>query len=180
MDVKIVDRFLDPYTFNELVELSKKFTYRFREGVSAYVGEKSEPWNSYGTHLLYKDDVPRSQFFENIYKIFAPAFNSEEVFTVFIRVKANLYPHTETLKEHQPHIDYPFKHIAGVFSLNTCDGFTRMQDGSKIDSVANRMVFFDGSVKHNSSTTTNASARYNINFNLHRYYSGNNKFRRVS
>tara|TARA_B100000287_G_scaffold247788_1_gene232917 strand:- start:3016 stop:3558 length:543 start_codon:yes stop_codon:yes gene_type:complete len=180
MALRVVDNFLPKAAFRELVELSKQFTYRFREGVSAYVGEQSEPWNSYGTHLLYNNDVPQSPFFENIYNIFGPAFNNEEVFTVFIRVKANLYPHTETLREHQPHIDYPFKHVAGVFSLNTCDGFTRMQDGSKIDSVANRMVFFDGSVTHNSSTTTNASARYNINFNLHRYHSGNNKFRRVS
>ena len=98
MDLRVVDNFLPKAVFKELVELiaSENFTYRFREGVSDYIGEQSEPWNSYGTHLLYKDDVPQSPFFENIYNIFGPAFNNEEVFTVFIRVKAHLYPHTET------------------------------------------------------------------------------------
>ena len=42
-----------------------------------------------------------------------------------------------------------------------------MHNGTKIDSVANRMVFFDGSQLHNSSTTSNAKERYNINFNFY-------------
>ena len=41
-----------------------------------------------------------------------------------------------------------------------------MEDGTKIDSVENRLLIFDGIRFHNSSSTTNAKGRYNINFNF--------------
>ena len=63
------------------------------------------------------------------------------------------------------HIDYRFKHSAAILSLNTCDGYTKLMDGTKIDSVANRMLLFDASEKHCSTTTTNVQARMNININ---------------
>ena len=76
-----------------------------------------------------------------------------------------MYPNTETLKEHGIHIDYSFPHKAGILSINTCDGYTKLEDGTKIDSVANRMLLFDASNPHNSSTTTNQPVRVNININ---------------
>ena len=83
-----------------------------------------------------------------------------------IRVKANLYPYSgETLHEHGMHTDYEFPHYAALLSLNTCDGYTKLEDGSKIESIANRMVIFDASQKHCSTTTTSDFARINININ---------------
>ena len=80
---------------------------------------------------------------------------------------ANIYLNNSVgIGEHPQHIDYGFQHTAAVFSLNTCDGFTRLADGTKIDSVANRIVFFDGSSQHNSTTCTNQKGRFNINFNF--------------
>ena len=35
----------------------------------------------------------------------------------------------------------------------------------KINSVANRLITFDGSIEHASTDCTNATARVNINFN---------------
>jgi hypothetical protein len=83
-----------------------------------------------------------------------------------IRTKINLYPNTETLHEHPMHTDYDFSHSAAILSLNTCDGYTKLKDGTKIDSVANRILFFDGSEEHCSTTTTNVPARINININF--------------
>ena len=40
-----------------------------------------------------------------------------------------------------------------------------LEDGTKVDSVANRLLLFNSSLNHNSSTTTNAKGRYNININ---------------
>ena len=51
-----------------------------------------------------------------------------------MRIKINFYPYTDTVKEHQPHFDYDFDHYGAIFSLNTCNGFTRLKDGSKFDS----------------------------------------------
>ena len=52
-----------------------------------------------------------------------------------------------------------------VFSLNTCNGYTRIGDDVKIDSVANRAIIFDPNIDHSSSSTTNETRRVNINFN---------------
>ena len=72
-----------------------------------------------------------------------------------IRVKANLYPYSgETLYEHGMHSDDDFSHRAAILSLNTCDGYTKLEDGTKVESIANRMLIFDGNQKHCSTTTT--------------------------
>ena len=63
------------------------------------------------------------------------------------------------------HIDYNFSHSGAILSLNTCDGYTKLEDGTKIDSVANRILLFDPGEEHASTTTTNVSARFNINMN---------------
>lgn len=82
-----------------------------------------------------------------------------------IRIKANLYPNTSRLEEHRMHIDYDQSNQAGLFSLNTCDGYTKLNNGTKVESVANRLFLFDGTQEHCSTTTTDTSARFNINFN---------------
>ena len=61
-------------------------------------------------------------------------------------------------------IHFDWNHNGGVFSLNTCDGFTVI-DGEEIPSVANRMLFFDPSIMHHSTNCTNDPCRMNINFN---------------
>ena len=64
------------------------------------------------------------------------------------------------------HIDYDYVHTAAIFSLNSCDGFTMLEDGTRIDSKANRMLIFEGSQLHGSTTTTDSWARCNININF--------------
>ena len=78
----------------------------------------------------------------------------------------NLYTRTENLIHHSDHRDMDISHKGGLFSLNTCDGFTVIE-GKEIESVANRMIYFDPSVLHHSTNCTNASARMNININYY-------------
>ena len=122
-------------------------------------------WYWYGIHVLYKEYEPASEAFEIVKPLIEKIVQLGYGFG-FIRAKVNFYPYTETVYEHGPHIDYDFPNYGAVFSLNTCDGFTRMPDGSKVESVENRIVFFDSSKPHNSSTTSNASGRFNINLNF--------------
>ena len=83
-----------------------------------------------------------------------------------LRVKANLYPNTETLHEHPMHWDYSYSHSAAILSLNTCDGYTKIKEmDTKYPSVANTLLEFDTSKDHCSTTTTNAVGRFNININ---------------
>ena len=55
-------------------------------------------------------------------------------------------------------------HKGGLFSLNTCDGFTVIE-GKEIESVANRMVFFDAELSHRGVSATDTRYRCVINFN---------------
>ena len=112
------------------------------------------------THMFYNENVPKSPLYNDL----LPLLNKFEMKSL-IRIKANLYPNTHTLHEHSMHKDYPFSHSSALLSLNTCDGYTKLKDGTKIDSIANRILLLDSSVEHCSTTTTNVSARINININ---------------
>ena len=63
------------------------------------------------------------------------------------------------------HRDYETKHKGVLYSLNTCDGYTIFEDGTKVKSVANRALLFDPSIPHCSTTCTNAWYRSNIILN---------------
>ena len=166
MKYKVIDNFLDEEYFDSLVTLftdkekkgNNKMPWYFQTSISAY--DVIEDNIFYMTHMFYDDNKPTSSYYEYL----IPVLEKLEV-KCLMRIKANLYPHTKTLHEHPPHIDYKFSHSGAIFSLNTCDGYTKLEDGTKIDSIANRILLFDASKKHCSTTTTNVSARINININ---------------
>ncbi len=114
----------------------------------------------YMTHVFYSNSVPKSEFFNELVPLLQKLGAR-----CLIRIKGNLYPNTEILHEHPMHFDYKFCHSGAILSLNTCDGYTKLKDGTKIDSVANRMLLFDPTEEHCSTTTINVSARINININ---------------
>jgi hypothetical protein len=82
-----------------------------------------------------------------------------------IRIKINYYPRTPKIVHHKNHRDLDFKHKGAIFYLNESDGLTVLEDGTEIESVPNRLVLFDSSRPHHSTTTTNTNRRLNINFN---------------
>ena len=115
----------------------------------------------YLSHIVY-DHVIESSFYERIISHFWEQLNIKSL----IRIKINMYPNTEKLHEHGMHVDYDYPHKAAILSINTCDGYTKLEDGQiKIDSIANRMLLFDASKPHSSTTCTDQPVRMNINFN---------------
>tara|TARA_B100001079_G_C16375811_1_gene499635 strand:+ start:583 stop:1089 length:507 start_codon:yes stop_codon:yes gene_type:complete len=161
-----LDNFLSEEEFKRLIDIYPKLPLNF----NGYVADSNDPlneeWNWYATHTLYKDGKKCSEYSQEVYDIFFPHFEEIGIDGNLSRMKLNCYPRTEVMREHKSHIDYDKSHQAAIFSLNTCDGFTRLPDGSKGDSISNRIIFFNASQYHNSSTTTNSYARYNINFNF--------------
>ena len=49
--------------------------------------------------------------------------------------------------------------------INTNNGFTILEDGEKIETKENRMLLFDASKKHKSTTCTDNIYKCNIIFN---------------
>jgi hypothetical protein len=172
MKYEVIDNFLDKEYFDELVALlvekeigngNSILPWYFRPNITYLKDLKKPPTNSnlfYMTHTFYEYFKPTSNFYENIIPILAKLKVNG-----LIRVKGNFYPNTETLHEHQMHDDYDYSHSGAILSLNTCDGYTKLKDGTKIDSVANRILLFDSSEEHCSTTTTNVPARINLNIN---------------
>ena len=85
-----------------------------------------------------------------------------------LRIKINCYPKTEKIIIHGKHKDFSGFNgsiKAVLFSLNTCNGSTILEDGKEIKSVANRALFFDCMKPHSSTSCTDKEARFNININ---------------
>ena len=191
MDIKVIDNFLSQSEFEIICKNTierEDLQFTFVSDVENVGSGSDDYWSWYLIHMVYSKtaspksflmDVagfqevessplaePQSEIYTNICDKFVPRFKQVANFRNLIRIKINAYPYTNIVKEHKDHIDSDFKHTGAVFSLNTCDGFTKFSDGTKVESVANRIVFFDASKFHHSSTTSNAKLRYNINFNF--------------
>ncbi len=165
--MEVIDNFLPRDIHEELVErlcFNSNMPLYFQQWVShpPELEANNELWNWYATHEFYNHDRPMSEYCSKMVITFGDRIPNLKS---LMRIKLNFYPHTETLREHGQHVDYDFPSHAAIYSLNTCNGFTRLQDGTKVDSIANRLLIFDGSEVHNSSTTTDQKGRYNINFN---------------
>ena len=83
-----------------------------------------------------------------------------------LRVKANLRPRTSKHVYSDMHIDLNMNQLTAIFYFNTSNGWTEFEDGTKIDSIANRMLIFDGDLMHcgTSPTDTQIRALLNINY----------------
>ena len=83
-----------------------------------------------------------------------------------MRVKANLQTYTPELVINDWHTDMDYGNKTAIYYVNTCDGYTEFEEtGQKVESIRNRIVIFDGSMRHRGTTTTNSKIRMLINFN---------------
>jgi hypothetical protein len=147
---------------------------------------------SYNNSIDSNSDINKFQFVHTFYHtqsygkpfndiatitILQPIFSKFRPMAIF-RVKANLLTRTSTIVENEFHIDLEIpshtspdvkKNInlvtTSIFYLNTNDGYTFFEDGTKVNSVANRMLTFPGYMKHTGTTCTDDSVRVVINFN---------------
>jgi hypothetical protein len=158
MDYKVVDNFLPEKDFRVLQEwfMGNEFPWFFQADIEG-IGIKNN--YSYFTHRVFDNFLP-SYIFEK----FFPLLNCIDIKSL-IRLKANCYPYTEKNVTHGVHTDYDYSHKGAIFSINTCNGGTILKDGIKIDSIENRILYFDPSIEHTSTTTNDTHARFNININ---------------
>ena len=147
------------------------------ENIKNFMLNPNFPWNLTPVVTNQKENLPvtASYYFTHEFwsgfhteaqaQIFSPILNQIDCRAV-IRNKANLYPSTETIIHHDDHIDYEFPHRGAIFYLNTNNGLTVLEDETKVESVENRLLIFDPSKPHHSTTCTNDKCRVNVNFNF--------------
>jgi len=166
-DIEIIDNYLPQqvfYSLQQLICYNLEFPFSIRERINPQK-LPNDYYDWYAVHILYQEDIPISGYFKDVFNSLIVKMKDEGRIKSLMRVKINFYGYTENIIEHQKHVDYKFNHTAAVFSLNTCNGFTRIGD-KKVDSIENRIVFFDGSKEHNSTSTSNSKGRFNININF--------------
>jgi hypothetical protein len=163
MNHQIIDNFLPNHLFiplkSEIVN-NKYFSWNHISSLNSE--QKTTDLSMYLIHMVYLKHEPLSYVWENFFRDVVELLPELKA---LIRIKINFYPVTSTLTEHAVHTDDDFTHKGAVLSLTTCDGYTKLEDGTKIDSVENRLVIFDAGKPHNSTSTTTPIGRYNINFN---------------
>ena len=161
-DIEIIDDFVEPEEYLAIrdVLMSKDFPWYTSIVVDSSANELQ---NIQLVHEFYKYMKPISRAFDTFGAVL------EKIDPVAIlRIKANLVIGTEKLYEHGMHTDvreYVPGMRTGVYYLNTCDGYTGFEDGTKVQSVANRFVSFPANMLHTGTTTTNDKCRVVVNFN---------------
>ena len=158
---KVIDNFLSKEEHQRIynVMLSKDFPWFYMPDMSF---EEIESKNSllYMIHLFYYKDKPNSNFFSTLTNL----LNKLKIKSL-IRVKGNFYPNQGIKDINEMHRDLPYKHKGAIYSVNTNNGGTVLEDGTIVKSIANRLLLFDASKKHDSTNCTDQKARVNININ---------------
>ena len=162
--IKIEDNFLDTQVFKNIQELYFSNQIPWTYGEVVYDHElKSDAFkldNYQFSHILYSYEQPSSNIFEQVVTV----LNSIDLATI-CKVKVNMNTRTSKIVEHGFHTDVPFKCKTSILYLNTNDGYTIFEDGTKIESVENRLVTFDSHVKHSGTSCTNQKVRLVLNMN---------------
>ena len=161
-DHKIIDNFLSEDKFKRLssIVMGYDFPWFYEPNIETKHKSNSNDVTSYFTHVCFVENKINSQLFYE----FEPLIELLEV-RALIRLKVNCYPNTNNLDIHQPHVDYSYVHKGCILYLNTCNGYTILEDGTKIESIANRVLLFDPSLPHQSTNATSTKARFNVNIN---------------
>ena len=83
-----------------------------------------------------------------------------------LKVKANLRPCTTEIEGSGFHVDLPIRCTTAIYYINTCNGYTEFEDdGTRVESVENRLMIFDSARKHMGTTCTDQKRRVVLNIN---------------
>ena len=162
--MKIEDNFLDQEDFDKIqnIMMGTTFSWFYNDGIV----DENEVDRFQFIHRFYKYDAPRSAYFE----ILNPMFKKINGISL-LRIKANLLTKTPNIVEHAFHVDLDFmskkkqkQWTTSIFYVNTNNGYTEFEDGTKVESVANRLVTFPSNIKHRGTSCTDEKIRILINF----------------
>ncbi len=164
--ITIQDDFLNQVEFDKLQTLmmsAGEFPWFYNSSI-VYEEVKNNEFQF--THGFYSMSIPQSAFMERLVSIL------EIIKAISIyRIKANLRTRTPSIEKSAFHVDigYPEEKLkqltTSIFYMNTNNGYTEFENGTKIESVANRMITFPTNMKHRGTSCTDERIRIVINFN---------------
>ena len=163
-DIVVQDNFLDEEYFKRLQSqvLEVKFPAFPWFLVAAVRGDILDA-NYKLCHLVYLNNQSQSDFYNEL----EPLFNALDILSL-LRIKLNLSKREEKIIEHGMHIDIPNapeNALTSILYMNTNNGYTKFENGEKVESVENRLVTFPNSFKH-TGTTNSCDAIYRCVMNI--------------
>ena len=166
MDIKIVDNFMPEDVFlqysKNIIKIPWYGSTVITEGDLDCKILCDSIDNFQFIHVFYGDNTPKT---EQYYKFIEPLLSHIKIRSL-IRAKINLNPRTEKIIQHGYHIDNKFNDsFTAILYLNTNNGYTEFENGTKVESIENRLVTFPSFYKHTGSTCTDKPYRIGINLN---------------
>ncbi len=161
--IDIVDNWLPEEVFYKLFSTMKSPEFPWFLGkVVGYQGDDEVKGNMQFFHEFYRHHQMKNQLMMPVLYHLQPCAT--------IRIKANLALATDTIKVGGFHVDVEDgldrEYLkTSILYMNTNDGYTTFEDGTKVESVQNRFVTFPNSMKHAGTTCTDSPFRMVINFN---------------
>jgi hypothetical protein len=165
--MQIIDNFLKQDQFDALKNVITSPTIPWFQNQYLVKPDNSHQvddiYNWQFTHTFYKNYSVSSEYFPVLDSILVNLNPS-----AILRIKANLIPRTDKSVVYQYHTDVSnFKGKTAVFYINSNNGYTLFKDGSRVESIENRIVIFDSTLEHTGTSCTDSRNRCVINFNYY-------------
>ena len=166
MNHRVVDNFLTHHELAHLQEVYLEDDFPWFWGPTTVPYEGSNCENELDNYqfcntVYYPPQIIQSNYLTTL----SPIWQALEMRSL-LRLKLNMNPRTTEIVEHGHHVDFPWEDsYSGVFYFNTNDGYTKFEDGTKVESIANRMVIFPANIKHTGTTCTDQQSRIVLNIN---------------
>lgn len=161
--MELYDNFIDPLELSVIQNsmLEGVMHWYYNTCVDFYNEGEDYLDNYQFIHNFYGNNTVNSDYIKLLYPIIDKIKPRS-----LIRVKANLSPRTENIIQHQYHTDFDYDGAkTSIFYVNTNNGYTLFKNGTKVESVENRLVTFNCKEEHTGTTCTNEKIRVVINFN---------------
>ena len=168
-EIEIIDNFLCKEDFKLLEKIFEPCVkWEFAIVLNEPDRTCDPKYNYQYVHLVA---CPRINEFSSFYNNIIPFLNKLNA-RALVRCKINSICREEEIVVHGFHTDvnyledHPTKFDGmktAILYLNTNNGFTVFEDGTKVESVANRCVIFPAHYKHSGSTCTDVHRRLALN-----------------
>jgi len=151
--MKVIDNFLDQDSFNHFKNI---------------ITGQYFPWYFNNQKVLDDNHLDNYQFV-NTFKDGNTAMPLLDVFkeklnvSNFLRAKLNCTTKTNKIFEFKSHRDLDVNCLVSIFYINSNNGYTKFENGQKIESIENRLITFDNNLKHNGTSSTNSQTRIVLN-----------------
>ena len=172
MECRVLDNFLDNCEFLNLKELLLSNTFPYFYNERKYDNSDKNLENFQFTHILYRKRAVQSEYFHN-FKILLDKINPVSI----LDMKINLTTYIGKQYKGDLHTDVPGHALSYkkdsdivcdtlIYYINTNNGYTVFKDGTKIDSVENRLIIFKSNLMHTAVHATDQKVRCLINMNM--------------